>query len=358
MLEFASDGESILYSSGAMDGSDGEFAPDLWRYHPSTDEPELLWRNPRRDRSLVKIGGEFGTWAFVDMPLSGEIAWDLLAHPRSRCGSDPARQPPRAGHAPRLRAELPRPPGPGGLDGVRPRTERRGPVSAPLRARAGLDPGRRGRARCTPGRAVVPIVARHAARLLRGHLLRRSHDRRAPRVPRGRRPPGHPSTAARHLRPGDHADPAHQRRRGLEGGRSRIQHVQLGNDVPLRRGDRRGHPPADAAAGVRELPDRPARASSPPGARTPRRSASTTWTWTSRGSSIAGPAETNISILRPHNSWELLVWLEAEIPGDDLGQVRFAFLPSAGTDRDRDRAPGSGARHAHDVECLVELVPR
>lgn len=61
MLEFASDGESVLYSSGAMDGSDGEFAPDLWRYHPSTDEPELLWRNPRRDRSLVKIGGEFGT---------------------------------------------------------------------------------------------------------------------------------------------------------------------------------------------------------------------------------------------------------------------------------------------------------
>jgi hypothetical protein len=48
------------------------------------------------------------------------------------------------------------------------------------------------------------------------------------------------------------------------------------------------------------------------------------------------PAATNISILRPHNSWELLVWLEAEIPGDDLGQVRFAFLPSAGTDRDRN----------------------
>ena len=87
MLEFASDGESILYSSGAMDGSDGEFAPDLWRYHPSTDEPELLWRNPRRDRSLVKIGGEFGTWAFVDMPLSGEIAWDFWLIPEA--GADP-----------------------------------------------------------------------------------------------------------------------------------------------------------------------------------------------------------------------------------------------------------------------------
>ena len=87
MLEFASDGESILYSSGAMDGTDGEFAPDLWRYHPSTDEPELLWRNPRRDRSLVKIGGEFGTWAFVDMPLSGEIAWDFWLIPE--VGTEP-----------------------------------------------------------------------------------------------------------------------------------------------------------------------------------------------------------------------------------------------------------------------------
>ena len=81
MLEFASDGHSILYSSGAMDGTDGEFAPDLWRYRPSADAPELLWQNPRRDRSLVKIGGEFGTWAFVDMPLSGETAWDLWLIP-------------------------------------------------------------------------------------------------------------------------------------------------------------------------------------------------------------------------------------------------------------------------------------
>ncbi len=87
MLEFASDGESILYSSGAMDGSDGEYAPDLWRYHPSTDAPELLWRNPRRDHSLVKIGGEFGTSAFVEMPLGGEITWDFWLIPEA--GQEP-----------------------------------------------------------------------------------------------------------------------------------------------------------------------------------------------------------------------------------------------------------------------------
>ena len=45
------------------------------------------------------------------------------------------------------------------------------------------------------------------------------------------------------------------------------------------------------------------------------------------------PAATNISVLRPHNSWDVLVWLQAEIPGADLGQVYFAFLPSAGMDR-------------------------
>jgi len=80
-LEFASDGESIIFSSGVADGPDAEHAPDLWRYHPSTDAPELLWHNPRRDHVLPRIGGEFGTWAFVDMPTSGERAWDFWLLP-------------------------------------------------------------------------------------------------------------------------------------------------------------------------------------------------------------------------------------------------------------------------------------
>lgn len=77
MLEFASDGESVIFSSGVADGPDGEFAPDLWRYTPGAVGPEVLWRNPRRDRSLVLIGGDRNAWAFVEMPVDNTRAWDL-----------------------------------------------------------------------------------------------------------------------------------------------------------------------------------------------------------------------------------------------------------------------------------------
>ncbi|MGZ8482114.1 MAG: hypothetical protein ACXWWO_06635, partial [Candidatus Limnocylindria bacterium] len=77
LLEFASDGASVIFSSGVADGLDGEFAPDLWRYTPRAVGPELLWRNPRRDRSLVRIGGDRDLWAFVEMPVDGSRAWDL-----------------------------------------------------------------------------------------------------------------------------------------------------------------------------------------------------------------------------------------------------------------------------------------
>lgn len=77
MLEFASDGDSVIFSSGVADGPAGEFAPDLWRYTPGAERPELLWGNPRRDRSLVRISGDRSLWAFVEMPLDGARAWDL-----------------------------------------------------------------------------------------------------------------------------------------------------------------------------------------------------------------------------------------------------------------------------------------
>ena len=80
-LEVASDGEAIIFSSGVSDGPTAEGAPDLWRYRPGADAPELLWRNPRRDRALARIGGEFGTWAFVDSGTHGERAWDLWLLP-------------------------------------------------------------------------------------------------------------------------------------------------------------------------------------------------------------------------------------------------------------------------------------
>ncbi len=80
-LEVASDGEAVIFSSGVADGPGAEGAPDLWRFRPGADSPELIWRNPRRDRALVRIGGEFGTWAFVDTGIHGERAWDLWLIP-------------------------------------------------------------------------------------------------------------------------------------------------------------------------------------------------------------------------------------------------------------------------------------
>lgn len=76
-LEVASDGLSVIFSSGVADGPGAQGAPDLWRYRPGSDAPELLWQNPSRDRALARIGGEFDTWAFVDTGISGEREWDL-----------------------------------------------------------------------------------------------------------------------------------------------------------------------------------------------------------------------------------------------------------------------------------------
>ena len=84
MLEYASDGSSVIFSSGiAPDVSRGDAAPDLWRLVPGPSAvPELVWRNPARGNSLVKIGGDLGAYAFVDVPLTGDRAWTLWFLPR------------------------------------------------------------------------------------------------------------------------------------------------------------------------------------------------------------------------------------------------------------------------------------
>ena len=83
ILEFASDGTSILFSSGLAEDAASNAAPDLWRVDPRADgPPELLWRNPARDHSIVKLGGDLGLFAFVDIPLDGSRAWDLWLIPR------------------------------------------------------------------------------------------------------------------------------------------------------------------------------------------------------------------------------------------------------------------------------------
>ncbi|HSI99435.1 MAG TPA: hypothetical protein VLA59_03515 [Patescibacteria group bacterium] len=75
--EFASDGSSIIFASAAApDVARDDAAPDLWRLTPGPSaEPELIWRNPARDHTLARVGGDAGAVAFVDMPLTGERAW-------------------------------------------------------------------------------------------------------------------------------------------------------------------------------------------------------------------------------------------------------------------------------------------
>lgn len=77
MLEFASDSYGIIWSSGVADGPRGNTAPDLWRWVPGWEEPELLWRNPHRDRQLAKIGGDTDVWVFAEISSEGDDWWNL-----------------------------------------------------------------------------------------------------------------------------------------------------------------------------------------------------------------------------------------------------------------------------------------
>lgn len=77
VLEFASTGSAIIASAGDGGGS----APDLYSILPRTGEPTLLWRNPAREHSIVKIAGDVDTVAFVDMPVDGSIDWTLFVIP-------------------------------------------------------------------------------------------------------------------------------------------------------------------------------------------------------------------------------------------------------------------------------------
>jgi hypothetical protein len=80
-LEFVSDGSAIVYSSSRAQDSGPDGAPDLWRYEPGSAAPSLVWRNPEWNHSIVKIAGDLGAAAFVDMPLTGERAWNLWLVP-------------------------------------------------------------------------------------------------------------------------------------------------------------------------------------------------------------------------------------------------------------------------------------
>jgi hypothetical protein len=77
LLDVASTGSSIIYSSGAAVGPEAGVAPDLYRIIPGRQGAEMIWRNPVRDRALMRIGGDDGVVAFVDGSSSGERSWVL-----------------------------------------------------------------------------------------------------------------------------------------------------------------------------------------------------------------------------------------------------------------------------------------
>jgi hypothetical protein len=75
LLDIASTGTSIIFSSGVEVGPRADVAPDLFRITPGQDGAELVWRNPVRNRSLMRIGGDHDVVAFVDGSSTGERSW-------------------------------------------------------------------------------------------------------------------------------------------------------------------------------------------------------------------------------------------------------------------------------------------
>lgn len=77
LLEAISDGESIVWSSGAAEGR--EEAPDLYRYVPGAAEPELIYRNFDRDSYLIPIATAAGRYVFSELNtrLYGQVGWGL-----------------------------------------------------------------------------------------------------------------------------------------------------------------------------------------------------------------------------------------------------------------------------------------
>lgn len=82
ILGFVSTGSAVAFSSNLADDAAPDAAPDLWRVTPGVDPaPELVWRNPHRDHSLLALAGDLDAIAFVDIPTTGERAWELWIVP-------------------------------------------------------------------------------------------------------------------------------------------------------------------------------------------------------------------------------------------------------------------------------------
>ena len=337
MLEFASDGDAVIFSSGAPDGSDGDHAPDLWRYVPGAERPELVWQNPRRDRSLVKIGGEFGTWAVASMPLSGEIAWEFWLIPDAGAQAILLDSHPGAASFPDFVPSF--------------------HVHQDQVAWTAFDLGPDGRAvsRLLYARAPLwepRIVAERDADLAELWLpsLRDTAIAYCEVVYAADR-----STDERHVYVVDAALPDQPPRRLDSSGRATMPLLLVNDGVVWKEADPgfnmfnwgRMFRYDEESGEVTPLGTRPQEYVNYPSG------GSRFIAWWGADTGAFGvydtelraprlidrwPAETNVSILRPHISWDLLVWMHAEIGGLEPNpdpQIRFAFMPGPGSDRDR-----------------------
>lgn len=334
MLEFASTGDALIFSSGVADGPTVEYAPDLWRYDPAAPAPELLWRNPRRDRVLGRIGGEFGTFAFVDMPVTGERAWDFWLLPD--IGAEPILLDSHPGDesvpdfVPSFSVHQ---------DQVTWTSFDRGPagaVSQLLYARA-------------PDWQPVVVAEREARTSelwlpsLRDSLIAYCEVVYSPDR----------STDERHVYLVDAAHPEIAPRRLDSSGRATMPLLMLNGGVAWKEAD-----PGfsmfnwgtmflyDESSGeVARIPMRPQEYVNYPSAGTRFIAA---WGAASREFGVYDrelrtsrlidrwAPETNVDIIRPHISGDLLVWLHSEVDGLGGGpppELRFAYLPAAGSSR-------------------------
>lgn len=336
-LEFASDGDSVIFSSGVADGSDSEHAPDLWRYRPGAEAPELLWRNPERDRVLPRIGGEFGTWAFVDMPVNGERAWNFWLLPEA--GAEPILLDSHPGDE-----SVP--------DFVPSFTVHQGQVAWTSFDRNGDGSVSQLLYARAPDWTPIVLVERDPAVAelwlpsLRDTDLVYCEVVYAPdRL-----------TDERHVYFMDVATPEVPPRRIDRSGRATMPIALINGGIVWKEADpgfsmfnwgRLFH--YDEASGdVTMLPTRPQDYVNYPSAGS---RFITAWGADSFSFGVYDldlrtarlidryEAQANIQILRPHISWDLLVWLHAEVDGLGAGpppQIRYAFLPSAGSDRGRE----------------------
>lgn len=73
------DGDQVVYSSGAADGPDAEYAPDLYSYEPGDPDAHVVFANPDRDSNLFPVSADGRHFAFVESNarLYGQAGWGL-----------------------------------------------------------------------------------------------------------------------------------------------------------------------------------------------------------------------------------------------------------------------------------------